>query len=229
MVFRRSLVVEIIITIIFPSSVASFCLLVVGRCRRCSLHSSPLQRQLLQQPMVRTRRQLSASARQDAGDCAPLDQRNETTGYTKSAETIVSAPYETATDARSKPSNKTLATLDTKSEKEITTCNTKTTDDASVNYDELFRWLSHDSIDFHCFPEDDTVVQQLQQDLLTWYHRHRRRLPWRGDPAPWAGSMATTTKAIYQRSAYGTYVRCERVIIVGRTHALSTTRLTDST
>ncbi|GAX14754.1 A/G-specific adenine glycosylase [Fistulifera solaris] len=59
-----------------------------------------------------------------------------------------------------------------------------------TNGTELFQaWRAHDSLQFHAFT-DPSEIQRIQHQLLTWYHAHRRKLPWRGDPPPWNGSTS---------------------------------------
>lgn len=53
----------------------------------------------------------------------------------------------------------------------------------------LHKWLTHDTVDFHRF-DDDTERHQVQNLILDWYRKNRRKLPWRGDPSPWTGSTA---------------------------------------
>ena len=54
-------------------------------------------------------------------------------------------------------------------------------------------WMHHTDVSFHYFTPSE--VQQIQSKLLQWYSRHRRRLPWRGDPPPWNGSTANFTSS----------------------------------
>jgi A/G-specific adenine glycosylase len=59
-----------------------------------------------------------------------------------------------------------------------------------MNGTELFQaWRTHNSLHFHSF-DDPLEIKHIQHKLLTWYHSHRRKLPWRGDPPPWNGSTA---------------------------------------
>jgi len=52
----------------------------------------------------------------------------------------------------------------------------------------LKNWVSHSDLSFHEF--DPEKAAEIQQCLLSWYYKNRRKLPWRGDPPPYDGSTA---------------------------------------
>ena len=66
----------------------------------------------------------------------------------------------------------------------------------------LHDFLSHDSLDFHLFT--DKEVLSIRKSLLTWYHLHRRRLPWRGDSPPWKGSTSAVSATKKKRKKNST-------------------------
>ena len=60
------------------------------------------------------------------------------------------------------------------------------------SYSLLDEWLSHDSVDFHRFSAQE--AGDIRENLLSWYDKNRRKLPWRGDPPPWVGSTVNFGK-----------------------------------
>jgi A/G-specific adenine glycosylase len=51
----------------------------------------------------------------------------------------------------------------------------------------LQSWVGHDSVDYHRFTHDEAA--RIRNDLLRWYQKNRRKLPWRGDPPPWNSQL----------------------------------------
>jgi A/G-specific adenine glycosylase len=51
----------------------------------------------------------------------------------------------------------------------------------------LQSWVRHGSVDYHRFTHDE--AGQIRKDLLRWYRKSRRKLPWRGDPPPWNSQL----------------------------------------
>eukprot|EP00588_Corethron_pennatum_P026502 CAMPEP_0194334474 /NCGR_PEP_ID=MMETSP0171-20130528/66224_1 /TAXON_ID=218684 /ORGANISM="Corethron pennatum, Strain L29A3" /LENGTH=504 /DNA_ID=CAMNT_0039097135 /DNA_START=217 /DNA_END=1728 /DNA_ORIENTATION=+ len=58
----------------------------------------------------------------------------------------------------------------------------------SAEFPTYFAWASHNDISYHDFDRDEVI--HIRRALLAWYDNNRRKLPWRGDPAPWIGSTA---------------------------------------
>ena len=55
------------------------------------------------------------------------------------------------------------------------------------SYEVLKEWIRHDKTSFHNF--SDKEASGIQLALLDWYRSSRRKLPWRGDPGPYNGSV----------------------------------------
>lgn len=49
-------------------------------------------------------------------------------------------------------------------------------------------WINHSHEDYHSFTNQE--AKDIRSALLTWYSKHRRKLPWRGDPPPFDGSTS---------------------------------------
>ena len=70
-----------------------------------------------------------------------------------------------------------------------TTTTTATTTDDPHHYRTLLRsWANHSHADYHNFTEEE--ADGIRSALLEWYTKHRRKLPWRGDPPPFDGSTS---------------------------------------
>jgi A/G-specific adenine glycosylase len=57
----------------------------------------------------------------------------------------------------------------------------------------LQEWKHHDNVEFHYFSPMEAC--EIRAALLSWYHAHRRKLPWRGDAPPWDGSSTSVAAA----------------------------------
>ena len=60
-----------------------------------------------------------------------------------------------------------------------------TTDDDRLLLDS---WINHSHADYHDFTLEQ--ADGVRSALLEWYTKHRRKLPWRGDPPPFDGSTS---------------------------------------
>mmetsp|Transcript_10971 Transcript_10971/g.22152 ORF Transcript_10971/g.22152 Transcript_10971/m.22152 type:complete len:272 (-) Transcript_10971:87-902(-) len=52
----------------------------------------------------------------------------------------------------------------------------------------LDSWINHSHADYHDFTQEQ--ADGIRSALLEWYTKHRRKLPWRGDPPPFDGSTS---------------------------------------
>lgn len=52
----------------------------------------------------------------------------------------------------------------------------------------LRSWANHSHADYHNFTKEE--ADGIRTALLEWYTKHRRKLPWRGDPPPFDGSTS---------------------------------------